>query len=100
MNTPFPKFLTGILILAALIRLVPAAEPPPFLDTWLAAQTNIHTWTADAIQTRSIKTFAQPLVSTGKVWVVTPNHFRWSWANHRRPSRSGSPMSSTSFIPT
>ena len=77
MNTPFPKFLTGILILAALIRLVPAAEPPPFLDTWLAAQTNIHTWTADAIQTRSIKTFAQPLVSTGKVWVATPNHFRW-----------------------
>ncbi len=47
------------------------------LDGWFAAQTNLHTWTADAVQTRTLKTFSQPLVSTGKVWVVTPDHFRW-----------------------
>ncbi len=49
----------------------------PLLDNWFAAQTNLHTWSADAIQTRVIASFSQPLVSTGKVWVATPDHFRW-----------------------
>lgn len=47
------------------------------LDQWFATQTNVHTWSADAVQTRTIKTFDQPLVSTGKVWVVVPDRFRW-----------------------
>jgi outer membrane lipoprotein-sorting protein len=54
-----------------------AADTNALLDGWFAAQTNFHTWTADAVQTRSIKTFTQPLVSTGKVWVVVPDRFRW-----------------------
>jgi outer membrane lipoprotein-sorting protein len=54
-----------------------AADTNTVLAGWFAAQTNLHTWTADAIQTRSIKTFSQPLVSTGKVWVAVPDHFRW-----------------------
>jgi len=56
---------------------VKAADASALLDQWFAAQTNVHTWTADAVQTRSIKTFSQPLVSTGKVWVVVPDRFRW-----------------------
>jgi outer membrane lipoprotein-sorting protein len=47
------------------------------LDQWLSAQTNLHTWTADCIQTRSLPVFSQPLVSTGQVWVAMPDHFRW-----------------------
>ena len=54
-----------------------AAEPGPVLDTWFAAQTNLHSFTADVIQTRTLKVLSQPLVSTGKVWVVIPNRFRW-----------------------
>lgn len=54
-----------------------AADTSVLLAGWFAAQTNVHTWSADAIQTRSIKTFSQPLVSTGKVWVVVPDRFRW-----------------------
>jgi outer membrane lipoprotein-sorting protein len=54
-----------------------AAELSDMLDRWCAAQTNIQTWSADLIQTRSLKVLTQPLVSPGKVWVATPNRFRW-----------------------
>jgi outer membrane lipoprotein-sorting protein len=47
------------------------------LDRWCAAQTNIQTWSAELTQTRSLKVLAQPLVSTGKLWVAMPNRFRW-----------------------
>lgn len=54
-----------------------SAEPSPILDTWFSAQTNLHSFTADVIQTRTLKVFSQPLVSTGRVWVIVPNRFRW-----------------------
>ena len=44
---------------------------------WLAAQTNIQTWSADFLQTRSFKTLTQPLTESGKVWFSEPNRFRW-----------------------
>jgi len=47
------------------------------LDRWCAAQTNLHTWSADLIQTRSLKALTQPLVSTGRVWILMPDRFRW-----------------------
>ena len=55
----------------------PAADFGGLLDQWLAAQTNFHTWSADAIQTRCFTTLAQPLTSTGRVWMAVPDHFRW-----------------------
>ena len=45
-------------------------------DKWFAVQTNLQSWSADFTQTRSLKVLAQPLVSTGKVW-VKPGEFRW-----------------------
>ena len=54
-----------------------AQDPQAFFDRWWAAQTNLQTWSADLIQTRSLKVLAQPLVSTGKVWVRAPDRFRW-----------------------
>ena len=54
-----------------------AADQSPLLDQWLAAQTNFHTWTADATQVRRFTTLAQPLTSTGKVWMAVPDRFRW-----------------------
>jgi len=48
-----------------------------WLDRWLAAQANLQTWSADLIQTRSLKALAQPLVSTGRVWIAVPDRFRW-----------------------
>jgi len=43
---------------------------------WFAVQTNLQSWSADFTQTRSLKVLAQPLISTGKVWVAT-SRFRW-----------------------
>ena len=34
----------------------------PLLQSWLNAQANIHTWSADVTQTRALKTLTQPLV--------------------------------------
>ena len=56
---------------------VGAAEPSPLLDSWFAAQTNLRTFSATLIQTRTLKVLAQPLVSSGKVWVAVPDQFRW-----------------------
>lgn len=54
-----------------------AAPSDPLVTSWLAAQTNLHTWSADVTQTRSLKTLAQPLVAQGRVWFSAPNLFRW-----------------------
>ena len=54
-----------------------AAEPPTRLGSWLAAQTNIHTWSAELVQVRSLKTFTQPVTNHGRVWFAAPNQFRW-----------------------
>src|SRR5881394_143888 len=53
------------------------AESNSALSTWLNAQTNIHTWSADFVQTRRFKTLTQPLTESGKVWFAEPNRFRW-----------------------
>ncbi|MGV3771469.1 MAG: LolA family protein [Verrucomicrobiales bacterium] len=47
------------------------------INKWLAAQTNIQTWTAEFTQSRHLKALASPLVSTGKVWFAAPANFRW-----------------------
>ena len=47
------------------------------LTSFVERQTAVKTWSADVIQTRSLKSFAQPLVSTGRVWFAAPNLFRW-----------------------
>jgi outer membrane lipoprotein-sorting protein len=54
-----------------------AAEADAILSKWLGQQTNLQTWTADFVQTRTLKTLAQPLVSTGQVWFAAPQNFRW-----------------------
>lgn len=54
-----------------------ATDADQTLQAWLNQQTNLHTWSAEVIQTRSFKTLAQPLVSTGRVWYARPGQFRW-----------------------
>ena len=73
---PLRGALSALLLLVAVLT-AHAAEQSLVLDTWFSAQTNLHSFTADIIQTRTLKVLSQPLVSTGKVWVVIPNRFRW-----------------------
>jgi outer membrane lipoprotein-sorting protein len=61
-----------------------AADTNTVLNAWLAAQTNLHTWTADLTQTRTLKTLTQPLTATGHLWFGTPNRFRWELGSPAR----------------
>lgn len=54
-----------------------AAEQNELISAWLAAQTNLHTWSADFVQTRRLKSLTQPLTTPGKVWFAAPDRFRW-----------------------
>ena len=67
----------AILFLAFGFSETKAADTNALVERWIAAQTNLLTWSAEAVQTRSIKTFSQPLLSTGRVWVAAPDRFRW-----------------------
>lgn len=69
----FRLLLVGLTLTAS----IKAAEPDPALAAWLAAQTKIHSWSAEVTQTRTFKTLAQPLVSHGRMWFSAPNLFRW-----------------------
>jgi outer membrane lipoprotein-sorting protein len=56
---------------------LPAADTNAVLTGWLAAQTNLHTWSADFTQTRTLKALTQPLLATGHISFTMPNQFRW-----------------------
>ncbi len=58
-----------------------AAETNSTVSTWIAAQANIHTWSADVVQTRTLKSLTQPLTAQGHVWFEAPNRFRWELGN-------------------
>src|SRR5438445_12887949 len=59
----------------------PACGASSVLGAWLNSQTNIQTWSAEVIQTRTLKSLAQPLTATGRVWFAAPNRFRWELGN-------------------
>jgi outer membrane lipoprotein-sorting protein len=54
-----------------------AAEINSSLSTWLNAQPTLRTWSADFVQTRTLKSLVQPLTATGHVWFAAPNQFHW-----------------------
>ena len=54
-----------------------AADTNTVLDAWFAAQKNLHTWSADFVQTRALKTLTQPLIAKGRIAFAMPNDFRW-----------------------
>ncbi|MDB6111827.1 MAG: LolA family protein [Pedosphaera sp.] len=60
------------------------ADNTATLSAWLNAQTNIQTWEADFVQTRSLKALTQPLTATGHVWFAAPNRFRWELGHPAR----------------
>ena len=69
--------MTGALWLLAIGVSGVAAESDAVLADWLGAQTNIHSWSADFTQTRTLKALVQPLVAHGRVHFAVPNLFHW-----------------------
>ena len=54
-----------------------AADTNAVVSTWLAAQSNLHTWSADVTQSRVLKSLTQPVTTEGRVWFSAPSRFRW-----------------------
>jgi outer membrane lipoprotein-sorting protein len=69
--------VAGLCLAFSLAAMTAHAQSEKLLDQWIAAQTTLHTWSADVVETRALQTLSQPLVSTGKVWVALPDQFRW-----------------------
>lgn len=47
----------------------------------LEAQADLKSWTADFVQTRTLKSLKQPLKTPGHLYFVAPNVFRWELGN-------------------
>ena len=62
-----------------------AADTNAVLDRWFAAQGKLHSWSADFVQTRTLKTLTQPLTAEGHVDFAMPDEFRWQIG---RPART------------
>lgn len=69
--------LLSLLLLASCLPAC-AADPNTVLDSWFAAQSNVQSWSADLVQTRTLKTLTQPLVVKGHLDFAMPNDFRWA----------------------
>lgn len=77
-SAPLRFFSLFVFTVSWLAVAAPAsAATSPALSSFLSAQTNLQTWSADLTQIRRLKTLAQPLSSTGRVWFAAPNKFRW-----------------------
>jgi outer membrane lipoprotein-sorting protein len=77
----FGRILAAAIGVSLAVLPTRASDADSIIDRWCAAQTHIHTWTADLTQTRTLKVLSQPLYSTGSVWVAMPNRFRWEIGN-------------------
>jgi outer membrane lipoprotein-sorting protein len=73
------RFLLACLLWLGIVGInqLGGTELIPATAGWLAAQTNVQSWSADFVQTRSLKSLVQPLTATGHVWFDAPNRFRW-----------------------
>ncbi len=77
MNILVAHLAVFLLAMSATSPQIRAAEPNAILNRWLASQTNVITWQADFLQTRTLSTLSQPLTTNGRVWFAAPKRFRW-----------------------
>jgi outer membrane lipoprotein carrier protein len=73
------KRILALFALFAVQSLLSSDVPPngSVLDGWFAAQRDLHSWSADFIQTRTLKALTQPLIAIGHVDFAMPDEFRW-----------------------
>jgi outer membrane lipoprotein-sorting protein len=69
--------VVGLALLVASSARSLAADTNSIIAGWLDSQTNLTTWSADVIQTRTLSSLVHPLTATGQVWFASPNLFRW-----------------------
>jgi outer membrane lipoprotein-sorting protein len=68
-------FRAGVAIAA--VAFSSAATASTNIAAYLEAQAGLKSWTADFMQTRTLKSLKQPLKTPGHLYFVAPNAFRW-----------------------
>ena len=79
------RLKVAAVLIISLSGLFPPLKAADWVDQWLAAQTNLTTWSANVTQVRELKSLTQPLTTEGHVWFAAPNLFRWEMG---RPART------------
>jgi outer membrane lipoprotein-sorting protein len=69
--------LLGVIGIFSALPIARGDETNSVLDAWFAAQKNLHTWSADFVQTRALKTLTLPLVAKGHITFAMPGEFYW-----------------------
>jgi len=77
----------------------PAALDLAPLKQWIAKQKDVRTVSADFIQTRSLHTLRSPLTSSGRLWLMAPDWFRWELGDPPKTIIIGTPKGVTIIQP-
>ena len=70
-------FILAIVASVFAVQEIFAADTNAVLNGWFAAQKNMRTWSADLVQTRTLKTLTQPLTASGHIAATVAGKFRW-----------------------
>jgi outer membrane lipoprotein-sorting protein len=70
-------FILAIVASVFAVQEIFAADTNAVLNGWFAAQKNMRTWSADLVQTRTLKTLTQPLTASGHISATVAGKFRW-----------------------
>jgi outer membrane lipoprotein-sorting protein len=76
-STRWIRLLFAPLLACVLRGQAQTSNETDIISAWFKAQTNVHTWSADFVQIRTLKALTEPLSSTGHVWFAEPGRFRW-----------------------
>ena len=77
----------------------PSGSDLKFLKQWIAKQADIRTVSADFTQTRTLHTLRSPLVSSGRLWFMAPDWFRWELGDPPKTIIIGTPKGVTVIQP-
>jgi len=69
------------------------------LKQWIAKQKDVRSISADFTQTRSLHTLRSPLTTTGRLWFLAPDWFRWEVGDPPKTIVIGTPKGVTVIQP-
>ncbi len=97
----WPALLVAVFLTGGVLFAVPPAVPLDLapLKTWIAAQKDVRSVSADFTQTRALRTLRSPLTSKGRLWFKAPNWFRWELGDPPKTIIIGTPSGLTIIQP-
>lgn len=100
----FTRWLMPVILVFLTAPFLTASSPLPTpdlapLQALIARQKDLHSVSADFIQSRSLRTLRSPLTSKGRLWFQSPDHFRWEQGDPPKTIVLGTPDGLTVIQP-